>query len=292
MTTVYYTTSFVPPELITACGCRPQRLTGTFQNNRFFRMEGMCAFTQAWLQTLLNKAKNETFITVFATSCDQMRRACDLYAHHCSLPVFLLNVPSTDTPNALAYYRRQLQRLQQFLCSQSGKPFNRGRLQRETSASGSRTLLKSDKPCKIALIGEAVPACIQMTLTEVLKTSNAGIAVDATGNKFMNHFSGFRSATVPNEPLAALAEDYFQLPAVWKRPNERYCRWLMDTVHTNAINGVILFRYVFCDLWHSAACELKKRLPVPLLEIDLDGSAELSVSAVSRIQAFTEMLAP
>jgi benzoyl-CoA reductase/2-hydroxyglutaryl-CoA dehydratase subunit BcrC/BadD/HgdB len=57
------------------------------------------------------------------------------------------------------------------------------------------------------------------------------------------------------------------------------------------IRGLIVLRYVFCDHWHSAVYELKKRLAIPVLPIDLDGSDALPASVVSRVQAFTEMLA-
>ncbi|MCF7708751.1 MAG: 2-hydroxyacyl-CoA dehydratase family protein [Verrucomicrobia bacterium] len=76
MTTVYYASSFVPRELIAACGCEPQRLVPVSRGARLRCVEGRCPYTQAWLETMILKAeRGEDCIPVFTTTCDQMRRA-------------------------------------------------------------------------------------------------------------------------------------------------------------------------------------------------------------------------
>ena len=292
MMTVYYTCSFVPLELIAACGCMPQRLTPAFESSRLSQTEGMCSFTQSWLEVLLNKAGKENFAAVFCTSCDQMRRAYDLYGQHSNQHAFLLNVPSTNTQHSLDYYRQELERLQQFLCSFSGKPFDKSQLKTMMSESGEKKLSSNNKrPLKIAITGKAAPASIQNALNEILDASNAGILLDVNNDKLAHHFLEFSRIPMQKDPLTELANSYFRLPAIWKRPNDIFYQRLTDEIRKNDIDGIILLRYIFCDLWHSTGYELKKRLAIPILEIDLDGNAELSASAVSRVQAFSEMLA-
>jgi len=292
MTTVYYTCSFVPLELITACGCVPQRLLPALGDSNTSQAEGMCAFTEAWLEILLNKAKqNEDFIAVFSTSCDQMRRAFDLYRQHSKQPSFLLNVPSTATEHSLNYYRQELERLKMFLCSVSGQSFDQRLFSKNTPQAEQIHSSKKKYRLRIAVVGGPTPASARNALNELIEASNAGILLDATEDRLIDHFKISNQAKTQQDTLTALAETYFQLPAIWKRPNDPFYHRLAEKVRENDIDGILLLRHVFCDFWHSAAYELKKRLSLPVLEIDLDGKAALSTSAVSRIQAFVETLA-
>lgn len=286
MKTVYYTSSFVPAELIAACGCVPRRLTGTAATSRLSRTEGMCAFTEAQLQDLLDKNETEPGAAVFVTSCDQMRRAYDLYGSHSKQPAFLLNVPATLTPHGLDYFRQELERLQRFLCDFSEMPFEASRLK-----GMSAPLPHTDQnQLRIALVGESVPADIYDGLNAVLKRSNAGIALDLTEEPLSDPLGPFENTAI-QDPLEELANRLFHRPAVWRRPNHAFYRALTQRLGRDDIHGLIVLRYVFCDHWHSAVYELKKQLTISVLPIDLDGSDALSASVVSRVQAFTEMLA-
>jgi len=286
MTTVYYTHSFVPVELIAACGCVPKRLSAVFETQHCVQTEGMCAFTQSRLGAFIHKAQTETGIAVFATSCDQMRRAYDVYCEHCSRPAFLLNVPSTNTPNALAYYRQELERLAAFLCSHSGKPFDANRLQSPRRHQAAIT----EHPCKLAVVGETVSDSMHNALADILKKFQIEVGLDATDDKLVDHFLQFDQKQMKDDPFGALSSAYFRLPAIWKRPNHQFYRRLSEKIQKTKLKGVIVFRYVFCDVWHSGAFEMKKRLDVPVLQVDLDDGFRLSASAISRIQAFAEML--
>lgn len=286
MTTVYYTCSFVPPELITACGCKPVRSIPALQNERGSLHEGICPFSQAWLESLSGVSEQKDAIAVFSTACDQMRRAYDGFCSRSQSPAFLLNVPSTDTQNAFNYYEQELIRLKKFLCTLSGKAFAMSQLyypgnQNTPAASGKHT--------KIALVGGPVPNSIREQVTILLEAYDSKVTLHATEDRFASVFTPHQ--TRRQTSLRELARHYFQLPAIWKRPNDRLYTWITEQVQEKHIDGVLLLRYVFCDLWHSSAYEFKRRLRVPLLEIDMDGGAELSASAVSRIQAFMETVA-
>lgn len=287
MKTVYYTSSFVPAELIAACGCLPQRLTGSAATSRLSRTEGMCAFTEAWLQALLNRDETQPGAAVFVTSCDQMRRAFDLYCSHSKQPAFLLNVPATLTPHGLDYFRQELERLQRFLCDFSGWPFEAGRLNMIAAPPAQQA---SHAPLRLGLVGESVSGAIYDELNAILKHLNAGITLDLTEESLSDPLCPSESPAL-RDPLGELARRLFYRPSVWRRPNHAFYRALTQRLGRDDIGGLIVLRYVFCDHWHSAVYELKKRLAIPVLPIDLDGSAALSASVVSRVQAFTEMLA-
>lgn len=291
MKTVYTTSSFVPMELIAACGCEPRRLGGAIENRRLSQTEGMCSFTEAWLQGLLQKGETEKFAAIFATSCDQMRRAFDLYRYHSAQPAFLLNVPATMTQHGLDYYRQELERLQRFLCDFGGIPFDKDRLKMMMTAPVPQKTIADGKSLNIAITGESVSASIHDALNVILKLSNAGIALDVTEEKLADAFVKRNHTPLQRDPLAELASRLFQLPAVWRRPNHTFYQALAEKVEQQSLDGLIVFRYVFCDLWHSAIYELKKRLPIPILQLDLDDTNALSASVVSRVQAFAEMLA-
>jgi benzoyl-CoA reductase/2-hydroxyglutaryl-CoA dehydratase subunit BcrC/BadD/HgdB len=289
MKTVYTTSSFVPMELIAACGCVPRRLGGDVEARRLSQTEGTCPFTEAWLGGLLEKAKTDHFAAVFATTCDQMRRAYDLYGSKSKQPAFLLNVPATLTPQGLDYFRQELERLQRFLCDFGGMPFDKDQLKTLMTAPLPDQSSANKFPLNIALVGESVLAAIYDGLNAVLKLSHAGISLNLTEEPLSGPLGPSKDTAV-RDPLGDLARRLFYRPAVWRRPNHAFYRALTQRLGRDDIHGLIVLRYVFCDHWHSAVYELKKRLAVPVLQIDLDGSDALPASVVSRVQAFTEML--
>jgi hypothetical protein len=57
------------------------------------------------------------------------------------------------------------------------------------------------------------------------------------------------------------------------------------------VRGLVLRRYVWCDLWHAEWQRMKEWSPVPLLEIDVaDDEESLPPAAAGRLEAFLEMI--
>ena len=55
--------------------------------------------------------------------------------------------------------------------------------------------------------------------------------------------------------------------------------------------GMILRRYLWCDLWHAESQRLKRWSPVPVLEIDIGPDDDAAPNRVQgRIEAFLETL--
>jgi len=134
MKTIAYCSPFVPPEWIAAHGMRPSWL-------RLRRVEGgaptcgsaaglqrgVCPFASSVVAVVL--AETEASAVVLTTTCDQMRHAAALAGHRGSLPVFLMNVPSTwQTSAARRLYLDELARLGRFLVRLGGKEPSRDEL--------------------------------------------------------------------------------------------------------------------------------------------------------------------
>jgi len=96
---------------------------------------------------------------------------------------------------------------------------------------------------------------------------------------------------VQADPLGELTRAYFNtIPDVFRRPNDELYQWLGQKLVSRRVRGILLHRYVWCDIWHAELARLKEWSPVPVLEIDeCDDDASLSRTA-GRIEAFLEML--
>lgn len=287
--TVYYTCPFVPEELIEACGFHPRRLTPTSTGALLFQTEGMCSFTNAWLESLHTTAnQNKSCIAIFTTSCDQMRRAFDLVYHQKNTHTFLLDVPSTTNDRSLGYYQDELRRLMHFLCEISGHQTDESHLPHYTQKTDVREAdIDTQGSLQIAITGGPVPNTIQKAVEQILSTADARISLNLTENKLVP----LRKNQTDQLSLEELACAYFKIPSIWKRSNDAFYEWITPQIQSEKIDGVMLFRHVFCDLWHSQIYEFKKRISVPLLDVELDGKEVLSAAAISRLQAFLETLA-
>ena len=120
---IIYSSPFVPVEWIAAHGMRPVRLIprSAMRTPTVGRSFGVCPFARAFAHEVLSL--EEEAAVVFATTCDQMRRAADLVEANSELPVFLMNVPATwRTVSAQRLYLDELKRLGRFLVRLGGKP--------------------------------------------------------------------------------------------------------------------------------------------------------------------------
>ena len=85
--------------------------------------------------------------------------------------------------------------------------------------------------------------------------------------------------------------DFGAIPDVFRRPNDPLYTWLGREMTARHVRGILLRRYVWCDLWHAELHRLQTWSPVPLVEIDV-ADDELSVTSRTegRIEALVEML--
>jgi len=292
MLTIAYTSPGVPPEWIAAHGLDPLRLqpAGAAVAGPVPPTAGICPFMRA----SLNQAAADDRIrgVVVGGRCDQMRRGQERL-RDTGKPVFCLHVPATwQSESALSLYRGELERLSRFLVALGGTPPGR-----ETLQSAIRQRETALRPAPIATAGEGtVPVAVtggprsrlDEGLLDLIAAQGGRVVLDASEMGALSEPPPFDGTAT--DPLRALAESYLRkLPGVARRPNDGLLSWLADRVRQSGAKGVLLLRYLWCDLWHAEAPRIRDALAVPLLDVDLDGEDPVPRN-LTRIQAFLESL--
>ena len=296
MTTIYYTAPYIPPEWIAAHGLVPRRLTVPSCGMELVR--GVCPFTQA-MQHAVCSACEQGYV-VLGTHCDQMRRTGELLTRRADFDasrLFLFQMPATwKTEAARQHYRDELQRLSCFLRNIGGhvcptvSPVACDGL-KNVPVAGNRAnkfdRTKSKRPRIALLAGDAIDS--SPSLTDLIHQAGGQVILDATDRGERTRPNDLESASFPSDPLDALVRSYFDhIPDVYRRPNSQLYDWLERRMAEEQVQGLILHRYVWCDLWHAEAGRLKQWSRVPVLDLDSDG--QWSGSLQTRLEAFLEML--
>jgi len=298
---VAYSSPWVPPEWVAAHGLRPERVIPPRAEGFWSGIAGMCPFAAAFA---CHAARTDRVGgVVFATSCDQMRRAAELCSLRAGREVFLLNVPFTRGDSARGLYADELRRLGEWLVRLGGRSPSEADLveamrrhMRERDRRSRRPVtpragrVSGGRRVRLALLGG--PRLREdLDLPERLAAIGADIVLDATetGERcWPARFSEDRSG---EDPFGALVDAYFDgLREPFARPNESLHAWLAEQIERRSVEGVLLCRFTWCDVWAAEAERLRQSLPVPLLELDGGGPGG-GASSAGRIRAFLEMLA-
>ena len=154
--------------------------------------------------------------------------------------------------------------------------------------------LPKDKPLMtgipLAIIGGPLLK-ENFSLFDEVENYGGRIVLDATETGERGICGHFDMDKHQDEPLMELANTYFSIPDVSRRPNNRLYNWLKNQLADRAVHGIIFWRYIWCDMWHAELYQLKKWTELPVLDIDVNGNEKgLSVRTTQRIQAFLEML--
>jgi len=142
---------------------------------------------------------------------------------------------------------------------------------------------------RLALVGGPLSA-EDFTLFDMIVEAGGRVVLDGaeTGERTMP--APFDGARTEEDPLAELVRAYFgSIPDVSRRPNSGLYGWLNGEIGRRKVQGVVLVRWAWCDLWHAEVARFRERLPVPVLEIDLNGE-DMVVRNRTRVQAFMEAL--
>lgn len=300
MSRVAYCCPFVPPELIVACGLQPWRVIpeAAKVNRMSLSRPGMCSYARAVLAEVTSEPRPAAVIVT--TRCDQMRRIADLLAQEPDTRTFLLNVPKTwQTAAARDLYRRELDRLVGFLAEVGGRRLTDDAL---TAAMRSRQLhteaadpdtsspAGADSRVRLALIGGPLLRG-DVILFDLIERAGGRVSLDGTEFGERTRPARFDEAPLTTHPLDELARAYFEIPDVFRRPNTRLYDWLDARLGDRVIQGIVLHRYLWCDLWHAEVERLRRTFDLPLLDLDLgDGERANSTRTTTRIQAFLESL--
>jgi benzoyl-CoA reductase/2-hydroxyglutaryl-CoA dehydratase subunit BcrC/BadD/HgdB len=325
MKTIAYASPFVPPEWIAAHGLRPEWIAPRAVAGRpagDYR-RGVCPYAAAIVEASKSAADAEA--VVLTTACDQMRYAAARMEHEGHRPVFLMNIPSTWQSAASAtLYLDELKRLGRFLVTIGGSAPDVDELASVMLAYDRARRSVREARCRISARHFA------QALADVRRDGNASVDLDSAawneqlaplalvGGPLLERdfaiFDGIEEAggrvvldatetgerTLPaplehrrtrQDPLPALVDAYFgAIPDVFRRPNHKLYQWLGAQIAARQVRGIVLRRYVWCDLWHAELERMRCWSPVPVLEIDVCEDGAAIDRARGRIEAFLESL--
>ncbi|MBC8870380.1 MAG: 2-hydroxyacyl-CoA dehydratase [Planctomycetes bacterium] len=327
MTTIAYCNPFIPPEWIAAHGMQPSWMQVHFAEGRPFVHAGraICPYAAVMMDEVLSDLQASA--VVLTTTCDQMRYAAAMLESQGDVAIFLMNVPSTwQTDATRRLYQDELKRLGRFLVRLGGQPPTEEQLAdvmlEYDKARANLRDTRSQLPARqfaeaIAEVrmgkgggfhsaetngseeGGGVPLAIvggpliekDFAIFDLVEQAGGRLVLDATEGGERTLPAVFDRGRVEEDPLDELVRAYFgAIPDVFRRPNDGLYEWLGEELASRQVRGVLLHRYVWCDIWHAETARLKEWSPVPVLEIDeCDDDASLGRTA-GRIEAFLEML--
>jgi hypothetical protein len=218
------------------------------------------------------------------------------------MPAFLLNVPSTwQSVTSRRLYLDELDRLSEFLLRAGGTRPSNERLAEvmlgydETPAPSSSAPatrgLRTRPAIPVALVGG--PLCKEdFAVFDLIEEGGGYVVLDATESGLAGRRRAFDRRRVRAEPLLELADAYFDgIRDVSRRPNGEFYTWFLRELKESGARAVIVYRHLWCDLWHAEVQRLREKSGLPVLDLDA-GDAEATDSGRNRtrIGAFMEMM--
>ncbi|UCG57053.1 MAG: 2-hydroxyacyl-CoA dehydratase [Phycisphaerales bacterium] len=325
---IVYTCPYVPAEWVAAHGLVPSRVmvrtAGT--SPAVGPKEGVCPYVRGFVDEVMSR--NDVSGIVMTTVCDQMRRAFDIVVGRSKLPAFLMNVPNTwRSVAAQRLYVDELRRLSRFLVGLGGSAVSNGELAKvmldydtaRSSLLAKRELMSGrqfaemvaafnmDGPgavsanvagCSAAPRGVPLAAvggpmmAEDLDMFDVIEESGGRIVLDATESGERGICQRFDRRSIGDDPVTELAEAYFGgIQDASRRPNSGLYQWLKQHFEERGVRGVVLHRYVWCDMWHAELARLREWTDLPVLDVGVTGDCEADKHrAANQIGAFLEML--
>lgn len=319
MKTVAYSSPFVPPEWIAAHGLQPRRVLPARATGGL--PQGVCPFAQAFMEDL---AQHEYAAAVLTTTCDQMRRAPENQIAPPRCPMFLMNVPATQSQNAKQLYLDELRRLGEFLVEQGGTAPShehlssimrqydlarhelRNREQQLTARGLVESLFSvgsSNGLClrQSSIVNRQSAICLalvggplteeDLALLDLVEDHGGRVVLNATECGTRTLPASFDPEAMRRSPLAELARAYFDvIPDAFRRPDDLLYEYLRRELAGRDVQGIVLVRQVWCDLWHAQAQRVRGELGLPLLDLDISCGGAAGASLATRVGAFLEAL--
>jgi benzoyl-CoA reductase/2-hydroxyglutaryl-CoA dehydratase subunit BcrC/BadD/HgdB len=291
MRRVRYSCGFVPAEWVAAHGLVPCRVI-PLVNPRASRLAvaGMCPYARAFAEAALDAGDD---LVVFTTTCDQMRRLGDLVGAEAGGRGFVLNVPATAGSGISGpMYLAELKRLGRFLERNGGHAPGHdelvGCILRSEAGGPAGGPAAAGGRIRLAVAGG--PLHDPGRFAERLAALGGELVLDATDGGERVRRGRVDRARLAQDPLAELARAHLDMPSVHQRPNDRLLAWMRDRLRAHGVEGLILRRYVWCDLWHAEVARLAEVAGVPLLDLQIESEDDDSRRLAGRIESFIEML--
>ncbi len=143
---------------------------------------------------------------------------------------------------------------------------------------------------RLALVGGPLLPT-HFALFDLIESFGGRVVLDATETGERGLLPVIPLTPQPPDPFAALVDAYFDgIPDVFQRPNRRLYDWLARRLKERQTQGIVVWRYSWCDLWHAEVERMRSQLGLPVLDLDAGDSHELTRALRQRVQAFLELL--
>jgi hypothetical protein len=278
----------IPRQWIAAYSMEPCLVqpSGDCASKSVARVEGLCTYARAWISKTLAE-KNAAGI-VLAITCDQMRRAFEILSEQSGAPCFLFNIPATwQTVQARQLYRDELRRLGKFLSSLGGRtPSAKDLSEQMLNETGIVSEKFGNKSGKIplALAGPHAMAEDAVWLENIAQAGGDVLIDCASPTQPL-----FDRRAIAQDPFTELAAACFDaIQDIFQRPNSGFYQKLDRILKQTPVSGLIVRRYLWCDVWHAEVHRLKQWSPVPVLDLEIGEHDNHRLGA--RIQSFMEMM--
>jgi len=252
---------------------------------------GVCPYAWSFLHSVVHYPGAAA--ALFTTRCDQMRRVAETASREGDMPVFLMNVPATQTAAARGLYVSELRRMGRFLESLGGTAPSGEMIAHACRECRSETDVParedSGDKVRLALIGG--PSAGDMRrLSDLCERAGGTIVLDATVTGELARQAPLDLEAVGADFPEALAAAYFgAIPDAFRRPNDPFYDWLSSRLAERGVQGAVFRYWTWCDKWHAEAQRLKEWADVPVVVTTATGEG-IDGHAASRIEALVEML--
>jgi benzoyl-CoA reductase/2-hydroxyglutaryl-CoA dehydratase subunit BcrC/BadD/HgdB len=126
---------------------------------------------------------------------------------------------------------------------------------------------------------------------DIIEQSGGRVVLDGTESGLRTLPAPLQRRRLRDDPLLELMDAYFgAIPDAFRRPDTALYQWLGRELAAGAARGVIVWRYVWCDLWAASAARLREATGLPVLDLDVSGDDSAPARTAGRIQAFMEVL--
>lgn len=276
-----YFCSYVPEELITACGLSAVRFMPEFSPVSSPFPVPFCALCKSFVQWALHE--KDLAGCIVPLSCDASRRTYETLRAF-SVPVFPLDIPASASSEAIQYLTENLKTLSLELLRMSGLSF-------ATFEEHLKTLLGEHKnpeyvPEKNRPSLLLVGSHFALAILPLLETRGYAVFADLPERRPRISVP-FPSSPSPLENLAQRML-LGRLPCP-RFPGKGRRQFLKKLCSDLSVQGVIIFFSKFCDPQLYEIGLLKKELPVPVLLLEHDLTASFA-QWENRLEAFLEMI--
>lgn len=276
-----YFCSYVPEELIEACGFSAVRFVPDFSPVASPFPVPFCALCKSFTQWALSR--KDLLGCIVPLSCDASRRAYETLRAS-SLPVFPLDIPASASFAAIEYLVENLRALSLKLLRISGIPFSTFEEHLQILLEKKRNPERAHSNHRPSLL--VIGSHFASVILPFLEARGFTVFADLPEKRPLIALQSLPSSS----PLEHLAQHMLlgRLPCP-RFPGKRRREFLKRLCSDLSIQGVIVFFSKFCDPQLYEIGLLRRELTVPVLLLEHDLTASLA-QWETRLEAFLEMI--